>query len=121
VFLLLIITFSQTAFGEIDEDVIIEDIIVNPTTIDLICTDPEVTGSTIITGYRVDIDDSEFFDSINIIDVTPKTCDEITLNSISISSLSSDTDYNLRLTVLTNNAGDSIETDTFTTLDISQL
>jgi len=112
-FLLLTITFSQSAFAAMPQDVIINSITVNALTIDLVCKDPKVTGSTVITGYTVDIDDSALFDSINISDSSPQTCDEVTLNSINISPLAENTLYNLRLTVSTNNAGDSVDTDVF--------
>lgn len=116
---ILMIGLTPSVFGNIKTDVIIDSITVNQSTIDLVCTDPELKGQTVITGYTVDIDD-ELFDSIEITDTTTKTCDGSTTNSINISSLTEDTLYNLRLTVSTNNAGDSIDTDTFTTLSLPQ-
>jgi len=110
------VIFIQPAFAAMPQDVIINSITVNSLTIDLVCKDPKVTGSTVITGYTVDIDDSPLFDSINISDSAPLICDEVTLNSINISPLAENTLYNLRLTVSTNNAGDSVDTDIFTTL-----
>ncbi len=112
--------FSQSAFGAMPQDVTIDSITVNTLTLDLVCTDPKVTGSTVIIGYRLDIDDSILFDSINIIDETTKTCDGVTLNPIDISSLAENTLYNLRLTVSTNNEGDSVDTDIFTALSAPQ-
>ena len=118
---LALLVFSQSAFAAMPQDVIINSITVNSLTIDLVCKDPKVTGSTAITGYRLDIDDSALFDSINISDSAPQICDEVTLNSINISPLAENTLYNLRLTVSTNNAGDSIDTDVFTTLGTTEV
>lgn len=115
--LIVILTLiGQTASANIKTDVTIDSIGVNLTTIDLICTDPELKGQTAVTGYVVDIDDSALFDSIDITDSSTKTCDSSTLNSINISTLLSGTTYNLRLTVSTNNSGDSVDIDTFTTI-----
>jgi len=117
VFLLLTITLSQSAFGEIDEDVIIEDIIVNKFTIYLICTDPILDEETEIKKYKVKIAEDEDFESVDITDKSDKICDGETLNSIDISSLEEDTDYFIKLTVKTNDDGKSVEIDEFTTLE----
>lgn len=117
---ILMIGFTPSVFGNIKTDVIIDSITVNQSTIDLVCTNPELKGQTVITGYTVDLDNSAIFDSIEITDTTTKTCDGVTTNSINISSLTEDILYNLRLTVSTNNAGDSIDIDTFTTLSPPQ-
>ena len=119
-FLLLTITFSQSAFGEIDEDVIIEDIIVNKFTIYLICTDPVLTEETEIKKYKVKIAEDEDFESVDITDKSDKICDGETLTSIDISSLEEDTDYFIKLTVKTNDDGKSVEIDEFTTLVTEQ-
>jgi hypothetical protein len=112
-FLLFFVVFTAPqAFATIDADVTIPSIIVNPASIDLSCTNPILSGGTIVTGNVIDIDDSILFDSIDITK-SGLVCNGFSLNKISTGALTDLTTYYVRLTVSTDDSSDSIVTDSF--------
>ncbi|HXV66764.1 MAG TPA: hypothetical protein VD731_06040 [Nitrosopumilaceae archaeon] len=112
---LITITSPQAFAGvppSIDTDVTIDFITVNPSSIEIFCTDPMLSGGATITGNVLEIDDSVLFDSVDI--STPGlVCDSFTQNIISTASLIDLVNYNLRLTVSTDIPADSVVMDSF--------
>ena len=114
-FFLITITTPQAFAGvpipSIDTDVTIDFITVNPSSIEIFCTAPIVSGA-IITGNVLEIDDSVLFESVDI--STPDlVCDSFTQNIINTASLTDLVNYNLRLSVSTDIPSDSVATDSF--------
>ncbi len=114
---LLVIAITMTglitddAFGAITSPATLDSVVVggDNESVDIVCTDPTLTGMTIITGYQLDFDDDTAFGSIDLTDNTSLTCDSSTLNNIDTSSLTDLTTYSVQLTVSTDDSGDSID------------
>ena len=110
---LIVLTVFSPAFATIDVPASIDSITVNLESIDVVCTDPVVSGETLITGNVFDIDDDIGFGSIDVT-TSGLICDGLTTNNIDTSILTDSTLYNVQLTVSTDDSSDSIDTDSFT-------
>ena len=91
------------AFASIDGPPNIDAVIVNPTSIDVYCTDPIVSSGTTVTGNVLEIYD-DTYDGLGVdIDLSESdlTCSFGTLNKISTLSLVDLSTYSVRLTVST--------------------
>ena len=110
---LIVLTVFSPAFATIDVPASIDSITVNLESIDVVCTDPVVSGGTLITGNVFDIDDDIGFGSIDVT-TSGLICDGLTTNNIDTSILTDSTLYNVQLTVSTDDSSDSIDTDSFT-------
>lgn len=100
-------------FATIDIAPTINLITVNPASIDVYCTNPLVSGGTTITGNVLEIYDVTY-DGLGVdIDVSKSNliCDGLTLNKINTISLVDLSNYSVRLTMSTDDSGNTFFDD----------
>jgi len=115
VLLFIPVAFTTQAFATIDSPPTIDAVIVNPTSIDVFCTDPAISGGTIITGNVLEIYDG-VYDGLGVdIDLSASDliCSFGTVNKISTVSLTDLSNYSIKLTVSTSDGNTFVDAPDF--------